>query len=57
MGGRNKLVKRISETLDKFKPDYLLGFDPRHGTSCHPNHRESPRKPRRLFCVSQAALA
>jgi LmbE family N-acetylglucosaminyl deacetylase len=39
MGGRNKLVKRISETLEKFKPDYLLGFDPRHGTSCHPNHR------------------
>lgn len=38
-GGREKLVARISETLTNFKPDFLLAFDPRHGTTCHPNHR------------------
>jgi len=38
-GDRNKLVQRIARTLAEFKPDFLLGFDPRHGTSCHPNHR------------------
>lgn len=39
VGGRDKLVQRISRTLTEFKPDFLLGFDPRHGTSCHPGHR------------------
>lgn len=38
-GGRDKLIQRITETLNEFKPDFLLGFDPRHGTTCHPNHR------------------
>jgi LmbE family N-acetylglucosaminyl deacetylase len=38
-GGRDKLVQRISRTLAEFKPDFLLGFDPRHGTTCHPGHR------------------
>ena len=38
-GGRDKLIERIAQTLQEFKPDFLLGFDPRHGTSCHPNHR------------------
>lgn len=38
-GGRGQLVQRILRTLAEFKPDFLLGFDPRHGTTCHPNHR------------------
>lgn len=38
-GGKEKLVARITETLVRFEPDFLLGFDPRHGTTCHPNHR------------------
>jgi len=38
-GGREKLVQRVAKTLTEFKPDFLLGFDPRHGTTCHPNHR------------------
>ncbi|MBI3230802.1 MAG: PIG-L family deacetylase, partial [Burkholderiales bacterium] len=25
--------------IDKFAPDVILTFDPRHGTSCHPEHR------------------
>lgn len=39
VGGRGKLVDRIRKSLGKFKPDFVLGFDPRHGTTCHPNHR------------------
>ncbi|MGS0999681.1 PIG-L deacetylase family protein [Rhodanobacter sp. UC4451_H18] len=39
VGGRTKLVHRIYHTLSQFKPDFLLGFDPRHGTTCNPNHR------------------
>lgn len=38
-GGRDKLVGRIARTLQEFKPDFVLGFDPRHGTTCHPGHR------------------
>ena len=38
-GGHDKLLERIGESLQKFRPDFLLGFDPRHGTSCHPGHR------------------
>jgi LmbE family N-acetylglucosaminyl deacetylase len=38
-GGREKLVARIGASLQRFEPDVLLGFDPRHGTSCHPAHR------------------
>lgn len=38
-GGHDRLVERIRESLQRFRPDFLLGFDPRHGTSCHPGHR------------------
>ena len=29
--------------IDKFSPDVILTFDPRHGTSCHPDHRALAR--------------
>lgn len=29
----------IKLEIDKFAPDVILTFDPRHGTSCHPEHR------------------
>lgn len=38
-GGRDTLVARFRQTLDAFRPDVVLGFDPRHGTTCHPHHR------------------
>lgn len=38
-GGRDALVARIGRSLDDFNPDVVLGFDPRHGTTCHPGHR------------------
>lgn len=38
-GSRDALIARIGQTFERFKPDVLLGFDPRHGTTCHPGHR------------------
>lgn len=38
-GGHAALVTRFRQTIDAVKPDVVLAFDPRHGTSCHPNHR------------------
>lgn len=29
----------IAREIDKFRPDVILTFDPRHGTSCHSEHR------------------
>lgn len=37
--GHANLVARFRRTLDEFRPDVVLAFDPRHGTTCHPNHR------------------
>lgn len=39
IGGRDALVARFRQTLDEKKPDVVISLDPRHGTSCHPNHR------------------
>lgn len=39
LGSHAGLVARFRRTLDEFRPDIVLGFDPRHGTTCHPNHR------------------
>lgn len=36
LGDLNNVVKL---EIDKFAPDVILTFDPRHGTSCHPEHR------------------
>lgn len=33
------LVARIAKIIDAFDPDVVLTFDPRHGTTCHPDHR------------------
>lgn len=38
-GGRAVLVARFRRTFDAFRPEVVLAFDPRHGTTCHPNHR------------------
>jgi len=38
-GGRAALVARFRRTLEETNPDVVLALDPRHGTSCHPNHR------------------
>ena len=38
-GGHAALVARFRQTLDAVRPDVVFAFDPRHGTTCHPNHR------------------
>ncbi len=42
-GGHASLIARFRRTLDTFRPDVVLAFDPRHGTTCHPNHRATVR--------------
>lgn len=39
VGGHEAVVARFRKTLDEFRPDMVLAFDPRHGTTCHPHHR------------------
>lgn len=38
-GGHAALVARFRQTLDAVRPEVVFAFDPRHGTTCHPNHR------------------
>jgi LmbE family N-acetylglucosaminyl deacetylase len=38
-GGRDALVAKFKSVMDAVKPDLVLAHDPRHGTTCHPNHR------------------
>jgi LmbE family N-acetylglucosaminyl deacetylase len=38
-GGRSALHARIHESLTATGADVVIALDPRHGTSCHPNHR------------------
>lgn len=38
-GGHDRLLSRIRDSLESFRPDFVLAFDPRHGTTCNPNHR------------------
>lgn len=39
VGSHAALVARFRKTLDSVQPEVVLAFDPRHGTTCHPNHR------------------
>ncbi|HBL27924.1 MAG TPA: hypothetical protein DD490_13885 [Acidobacteria bacterium] len=38
-GGRDALVARFKGVIDAVKPGVIFSHDPRHGTTCHPNHR------------------
>ena len=38
-GGREALVEQVVDLLRRNKPDVVFGIDPRHGSTCNPNHR------------------
>jgi LmbE family N-acetylglucosaminyl deacetylase len=38
-GGHEPLVDRFVQALNRIQPEVVITFDPRHGTSCHPDHR------------------
>jgi LmbE family N-acetylglucosaminyl deacetylase len=38
-GDQTALVRRVYRFIEAFAPDLILTFDPRHGTTCHPDHR------------------
>jgi LmbE family N-acetylglucosaminyl deacetylase len=42
-GDRATLVQRIGDVIASEHPDMILTLDPRHGTTCHPAHREVGR--------------
>lgn len=42
-GDQAALVARIAAHIEAFGPELVLTFDPRHGTTCHPDHREAGR--------------
>lgn len=59
-GGREVLVQRMRDVIEGERPDLILTFDPRHGTTCHPAHRELGRLvletgAKNLFQVETAA--
>ncbi len=38
-GGFSTLLSQISSVVQEVDPDVVLTFDPRHGSTCHPDHR------------------
>jgi LmbE family N-acetylglucosaminyl deacetylase len=38
-GDQTALVLEVSKYIEGFAPELILTFDPRHGTTCHPDHR------------------
>lgn len=38
-GGTDALVEAFRAEIAKAAPEVVITFDPRHGTSCHPDHR------------------
>jgi LmbE family N-acetylglucosaminyl deacetylase len=40
-GDRAALVSRLASTISSEAPTVIYTFDPRHGSSCHPAHREA----------------
>ena len=37
--GLRDMTNVIKLEIEKFQPDVILTFDPRHGSTCHPEHR------------------
>ena len=40
-GDRPDVVTSVAHYIEAFHPSLVLTFDPRHGTTCHPDHRET----------------
>ena len=38
-GGESALMDRLATAIFTVNPDIILIYDPRHGTTCHPDHR------------------
>jgi LmbE family N-acetylglucosaminyl deacetylase len=40
-GDRPDVVAVVADSIETFHPGMVLTFDPRHGTTCHPDHLET----------------
>lgn len=38
-GGRKALVEMLANVISRRQPDIVFALDPRHGSTCNPNHR------------------
>lgn len=38
-GGAEALIAKMKSAIEAAAPDVVVTFDPRHGTTCHPDHR------------------
>jgi LmbE family N-acetylglucosaminyl deacetylase len=54
-GGHDQLVASIASLIDAFQPDVLLTFDPRHGTTCHPDHKAAGNLAREALLKSSSS--
>jgi LmbE family N-acetylglucosaminyl deacetylase len=52
-GGHDALVARLAGLLRDLAPDLILAFDPRHGSTCHGDHRAAGE----LLLEARSALA
>lgn len=52
-GGHSALVERVAAVLDSRAPDLVLTFDPRHGATCHGDHKAAAA----LVLEARAGLA
>lgn len=41
LGDRPDIVATVANYIEAFHPSLVLTFDPRHGTTCHPDHLET----------------
>lgn len=56
-GSRKKLVDRMARVIRDVGPDVVITQDPRHGSTCHPEHRVAARLIRDALPVSRVRAA
>ncbi|HEX7420791.1 MAG TPA: PIG-L family deacetylase [Thermoanaerobaculia bacterium] len=56
-GGHDQLVASMASLIESFAPDVVLTFDPRHGTTCHPDHRAAGNLAKEALSKSSSSAA
>jgi len=57
MNGLVSLNKILADKIDRFRPNVILTFDPRHGTSCHAAHRATGEAVRKAVAAYSGTTA
>jgi LmbE family N-acetylglucosaminyl deacetylase len=56
-GGHDQLVASMASLIESFAPDVVLTFDPRRGTTCHPDHRAAGNLAKEALSKSSSSAA